>query len=111
MPIIEVNHVTKECKLGQLTNLKRTALDDIAIGAASVSNSRAPLKIRHSLSPSRRRGEGGNPACLFDWTPAFAGATKYEFLEVPSICRSGFNHENLELALTRLTYFTNPQES
>ncbi len=24
---------------------------------------RAPLKIRHSLSPSRRRGEGGNPAC------------------------------------------------
>ena len=66
MPIIEFNHVTKECKLGQLTNLKRTALDDIAIGAASVSN---------------------------------------------SICRSDFNHENLELALTRLTYFTNPQES
>ena len=27
------------------------------------------------------------------------------------ICRSGFNHENLELTLTRLTYFTNPQES
>ena len=28
MPIIEVNHVTKEFKLGQLTSLKQTALDD-----------------------------------------------------------------------------------
>jgi len=38
MPIIQVNHVTKEYKLGPLTSLKHTALDDIAIGAASVSN-------------------------------------------------------------------------
>jgi len=38
MPIIEVNHVTKEYKLGQLTSLKQTALDDIAIGADSASN-------------------------------------------------------------------------
>ena len=50
MPIIEVNHVTKECKLGQLTSLKRTALDDIAIGAASVSNSRAPLFVGAALT-------------------------------------------------------------
>ena len=38
MPIIEVNHVTKKCKPGRLTSLKQTALDDIAIGADSVSN-------------------------------------------------------------------------
>lgn len=38
MPIIQVDHVTKEYKPGQLTSLKRTSLDDIAIGAVSVSN-------------------------------------------------------------------------
>jgi len=38
MSIIEVNHVTKEYKLGRLTSLKQTALDDIAIGADSASN-------------------------------------------------------------------------
>lgn len=35
MPIIEVD----QHKLGQLTSLKHTALDEIAIGADSVSNS------------------------------------------------------------------------
>ncbi|MHB9103335.1 MAG: hypothetical protein ACYC2E_17735 [Sulfuricella sp.] len=39
MPIIQIDHVTKEYKLGQITSLKRTVLDDIAMGAASVSNS------------------------------------------------------------------------
>ena len=34
MPIIEANHLVMEYKLG----LKHTAQDDIAIGAASVSN-------------------------------------------------------------------------
>ena len=37
MPIIEVNHVTKECKLRQLTSLKRTAVDSVSnsfVGAA-----------------------------------------------------------------------------
>ena len=38
MPIIQVDHVTKEYKLGQFTSLKHTALDDIAIRAASASN-------------------------------------------------------------------------
>jgi len=38
MPIIQVAPLTKEYRLGQLTRHKHAVLDDIAIGAASVSN-------------------------------------------------------------------------
>lgn len=57
MAIIEVNHVTKEYKLGQLTSLKHTALDDIAIGAALATKTENWCLITHATSLTARSPE------------------------------------------------------
>ena len=43
MSIIEVNHVTKECKLGQIQSLKTTALNQWRRFTGQPVEERAPL--------------------------------------------------------------------
>jgi ABC-type polysaccharide/polyol phosphate transport system ATPase subunit len=70
MPIIKVNHVTKECKLGQLQSLKTTALNQWRRFTGQPIEERAPFKtlddvnlsiepdeVRRHHRPQRRRQE------------------------------------------------------
>ena len=56
MSIIEVNHVTKEYKLGQLHSLKTTALNQWRRLAGPVEE-RAPFKALDDVSFSVEQGE------------------------------------------------------
>jgi len=57
MPIIEVNHVTKEYKLGQLQSLKTTALNQWRRIAGQPVEERAPFKALDDVTFSIEQGE------------------------------------------------------
>ncbi|MDP2785869.1 MAG: ABC transporter ATP-binding protein [Sulfurimicrobium sp.] len=57
MPIIEVNHVTKEYKLGQLQSLKTTALNQWRRIAGQPVEERAPFKALDDVTFSVEQGE------------------------------------------------------
>ena len=57
MPIIEVNHVTKEYKLGQLHSLKTTALNPWQRLTGRPVEKRAPFKALDDVSFSVEQGE------------------------------------------------------
>ena len=57
MPIIEVNHVTKEYKLGQLHSLKTTALNQWRRLTGQPVEERAPFKALDDVSFSVEQGE------------------------------------------------------
>ena len=57
MPIIEVNHVTKEYQLGQLQSLKKTALNQWLQLTGQPVEERAPFKALDDVSFSIEPGE------------------------------------------------------
>ncbi len=57
MPIIEVNHVTKEFQLGQLRSLKQTALDAVARLRGHPPSERAPFKALDDVDFQVEQGE------------------------------------------------------
>ena len=57
MPIIEVNHVTREYKLGQLHSLKTTALNQWRRLTGRPVEERAPFKALDDVSFSVEQGE------------------------------------------------------
>ena len=57
MPIIEVNHVTKEYKLGQIQSLKTTALNQWRRLTGQPLEERAPFKALYDVSFSVEQGE------------------------------------------------------
>ncbi len=57
MSIIEVNHVTKEYKLGQLQSLKTTALNQWRRLTGQPVEERAPFKALDDVSFSVEQGE------------------------------------------------------
>lgn len=57
MPIIEVNHVTKEYKLGQLTSLKQTALNSFNRLTGRPVEERARFKALDDVTFSVKQGE------------------------------------------------------
>ena len=59
MPIIEVNHVTKEFKLGQLTSLKQTALNTLNRLTGRPLEERKPFKGLDNVTFSVEQGEVG----------------------------------------------------
>jgi len=57
MPIIEVNHVTKEYKLGQIHSLKTTALNQWRRLTGQPVEERAPFKALDDVSFSVEQGD------------------------------------------------------
>jgi lipopolysaccharide transport system ATP-binding protein len=57
MPIIEVNHVTKEYKLGQIQSLKTTALNQWRRLTGQPVEERAPFKALDDVNFSVEQGE------------------------------------------------------
>ena len=57
MPIIEVNHVTKEYRLGQLHSLKITALNQWRRLTGRPIEERAPFKALEDVSFSVEQGD------------------------------------------------------
>ncbi|MDP2783441.1 MAG: hypothetical protein Q8O38_02420 [Sulfurimicrobium sp.] len=57
MPIIEVNHVTKEYQLGQLQSLKTTALNQWRRFAGKPVEERAPFKALDDVDFKVEEGE------------------------------------------------------
>ena len=57
MPIIEVNHVTKEYKLGQIQSLKTTALNQWRRLTGQPVEERAPFKALDDVNFSIEQGE------------------------------------------------------
>lgn len=57
MPIIEVNHVSKEYKLGQLTSLKQTVLNRINRATGRPVVERTPFKALDDINFSVKQGE------------------------------------------------------
>jgi len=57
MPIIEVNHVTKEYKLGQIQSLKTTALNQWRRLTGQPVEERAPFKALDDVTFSVEQGE------------------------------------------------------
>jgi len=57
MPIIEVNHVTKEYQLGQLQSLKITALNQWRRLTSQPVEERGPFKALNDVTFSVEQGE------------------------------------------------------
>ena len=57
MPIIEVNHVTKECQLGQLQSVKTTALNQWRRLTGQPVEERVPFKSLDDVNFSIEPGE------------------------------------------------------
>jgi len=57
MPIIEVNHVTKECQLGQMQSLKTTALNQWRRLTGQPVEERAPFKALDDINFKVEQGE------------------------------------------------------
>ena len=55
MPIIEVDHVTKEFRLGQLRSLKQTAVDALSRLRGRPVPQRAPFKALDDRAPTQAR--------------------------------------------------------